>query len=105
MKTIVFIETNFTGLDAFLYCKEKGYKSVLITDNLNRFKTWFPESCLYKIEQASEIIQVKNSNDFFEVNGAIESKVGKVDAILTFAEIRTRVTATLAQAFGLKGTP
>lgn len=105
MKTIVFLETNFSGLDAFLYCQNKGYKSVLITDSPERFKSWFPESVLYKLEAATQTIKVANSNDVLEVKQAIESQVGKIDAILTFAEIRTQTVATLAREFNLKGTP
>ena len=104
MKTIVFIETNFSGLDTFKYCSERGYKSVLITDSFDRFKHWFPESCLYKLEHADQVVEVSNSDDIDELTKAIETEVGQVDAVLTFAEIRTKVTATLAQKLGLAGS-
>lgn len=103
MKTIVFIETNFSGLDAIVYCKEKGYRAVLVTDSLDRFRNWFPTSCLYKIELADIIISVSDSNDFEVVRNALTEHVESVDAILTFAEIRTHVTARLCRAFELPG--
>ncbi|NUF85484.1 ATP-grasp domain-containing protein [Acinetobacter seifertii] len=100
-KVVVFIETNFTGLDALTYCKEKGYHSVLITDSYERFLSWFPASSLSKIDQASEIINVNNSNDLEELISVLK-KFEKVDAILTFAEIRTLVTAKLAKEMNVK---
>jgi biotin carboxylase len=104
MKTIVFIETNFSGLDAIRYCSENGYHSILITDNLARFKKWFPASCLYKLEMANEIITVNNSNDFEALRDILTKRVEKIDAILTFAEIRTAITARLCMHFDLRGT-
>lgn len=103
MKTVVFIETNFSGLDAIRYCTEKGYRSVLVTDSFERFRKWFPASCLSKLDLANMIIQVKNSNDFEEVRQVLRGKLESVDALLTFAEIRTNVAARLCQAFGLRG--
>lgn len=104
MKTIVFIETNFSGLDALTYCRSKDYKSILVTDNPERFNDWFPKSVLHKINSASEILKVKNSNDFDELKKVL-SQIPHIDAILTFAEIRTLVVARLSEYFGLKGTP
>ncbi|MFC4160302.1 ATP-grasp domain-containing protein [Chitinimonas lacunae] len=103
MKTVVFIETNFSGLDAIRYCTEKGYRAVLVTDSFERFRKWFPASCLYKLDLAHMVIQVKNSNDFDEVRQTLQEKLESIDALLTFAEIRTKVAARLCKAFGLRG--
>ena len=103
MTTVVFIETNFSGLDAILYCKSKGYKSVLVSDSHERFQKWFPESCMYKLGQVDQLIQVRNSNDIAEVKQALEDNLDRVDAVLTFAEIRTEMTARLARDLKLKG--
>lgn len=103
MTTVVFIETNFSGLDAILYCKSKGYKSVLVSDSQERFKKWFPESCMYKLDQIDQLIQVRNSNDIDEVKQALQDNLDRVDAVLTFAEIRTEMTARLARDLELKG--
>ncbi|GEM74840.1 ATP-grasp domain-containing protein [Vibrio sagamiensis] len=103
MKTVVFIETNFSGLDAIVYCKKKGYHTVLITDSRERFKKWFPASSIYKIELADKIISVNNSNNKDEVISALKKEYEKVDAILTFAEIRTHVTAQICFELGLRG--
>lgn len=104
MKTIVFIETNFSGLDAIRYCKEQGYRSVLVTDSVERFRKWFPASCLYKLDLADQVISVRNSNDFEEVLRILQGRVGSIDALLTFAEIRTNVVARLCRALGLRGS-
>jgi biotin carboxylase len=103
MKTVVFIETNFSGLDAIRYCKENGYRAVLVTDSFDRFRRWFPSSVLYKLDLADQVVTVKNSNDIDEVRAALEKQVGTVDAILTFAEIRTLAVAKLCRALGLAG--
>lgn len=103
MKTVVFIETNFSGLDAIRYCSEKGYRSVLVTDNFERFRKWFPASSLYKLDLAHTIIEVKNSNDFEEVKQILQEKIGVIDALLTFAEIRTHVAAQLCKELNLRG--
>lgn len=103
MKTIVSIETNFSGLDAFEYCKMKGYRVVLVTDDLERFRKWFPEASLSKLNLVDEVIRVADSNDFEEVRAALRG-VEKIDALITFAEIRTLVTARLCKALGLRGT-
>jgi biotin carboxylase len=103
MKTIVFIETNFSGLDAITYCKEKGYRSVLVTDSRERFKKWFPACCLYKVDLVDQIISFNDSNDQEEVMAALK-KLDFIDAVLTFAEIRTRVTALICQALKLPGS-
>ncbi|WP_434632540.1 ATP-grasp domain-containing protein [Chromobacterium sp. CV08] len=104
MKTVVFIETNFSGLDALLYCKTRGYRAVLVTDSFDRFRKWFPASCLYKLDLADQIVSVNDSNDFDEVLTALKQQVGAVDALLTFAEIRTQVAARLCRALGLRGS-
>ncbi|QZO15126.1 ATP-grasp domain-containing protein [Pseudoalteromonas piscicida] len=103
MKTVVFIETNFSGLDAIVYCKEKGYHSVLVTDSRERFKKWFPASSLYKVDLADQIISVNNSNDKDEVISALKQQVKQIDAMLTFAEIRTHVTSQICRELGLSG--
>ena len=103
MTTVVFIETNFSGLDAILYCKSKGYRSVLVSDSHERFKKWFPDSCMYKLDQVDLLIQVENSNDIDEVKTALKENLDRVDAVLTFAEIRTEMTARLARDLGLRG--
>ena len=95
MKTVVFIETNFSGLDAIRYCNEVGYRSVLVTDSFERFTKWFPASVLYKLDLADFIVSVDDSNDFEQVRFVLEKQVGEIDAMLTFAEIRTAVTARL----------
>lgn len=103
MKTVVFIETNFSGLDAIRYCKEKGYRAVLVTDSFDRFRRWFPSSVLYKLDLAAQVVTVKNSNDIDEVRTALQKQVGTIDAILTFAEIRTHAVARLSRELGLSG--
>lgn len=103
MKTVVFIETNFSGLDAIVYCKEKGYRVVLVTDSLERFSKWFPASSLYKLQLVDITISVSDSNDFDVVREALKQHVESVDALLTFAEIRTLATARLCRALGLPG--
>lgn len=103
MTTVVFIETNFSGLDAILYCKSRGYRSVLVSDSHERFKKWFPESCMNKLDQVDLLIQVENSNDIDEVKAALQDNLDRVDAVLTFAEIRTEMTARLARDLGLRG--
>lgn len=103
MKTVVFVETNFSGLDAIEYCKQMGYRSVLVADNPERFRKWFPEASLSKLDLVDEVVQVADSNDFEGMRAALSS-IGKFDALMTFAEIRTLVTARLCKEFGLRGT-
>ncbi|MFR0687902.1 ATP-grasp domain-containing protein [Enterobacterales bacterium AE_CKDN230030158-1A_HGKHYDSX7] len=103
MKTIVFIETNFSGLDAIRYCNESGYRAVLVTDSIERLHKWFPASVLYKLDLADVIIPVADSNDFDAVRKVLEEQIGHIDALLTFAEIRTAVTARLCAHFDLRG--
>lgn len=104
MKTVVFIETNFSGLDAIRYCNEVGYRSILVTDSFARFRKWFPAAVMYKLDLADLIVSVDDSNDFDQVRAALEGQVGQIDALLTFAEIRTAVTAKLCAHLGLRGT-
>ena len=103
MATVVFIETNFSGLEAILYCKAKGYRTVLLSDSVERFRKWFPESTMHILDEVDQLISVPNSNDFEAVAEILQRNVGKFDALLTFAEIRTLVTAKLAKHFGLPG--
>jgi biotin carboxylase len=103
MTTVVFIETNFSGLDAILHCKSRGYRTVLVSDSHERFKKWFPESCMHKLDQVDLLIQVENSNDIDEVKAVLRKNLDRVDAVLTFAEIRTEMAARLARDLGLRG--
>jgi len=103
-KTIVSIETNFSGLDQFLFNKNKGYLTVLVTDGFERYNRWFPEESLKKLKLVDCVIPVANSNDLDEVLAALKSHVKTFDAVITFAEIRTLVTARVNQALGLRGT-
>ena len=57
MKTVVFIETNFSGLDAIAYCKQQRYRSVLVTDNFERFRKWFPASSLQRLDLVDKVIR------------------------------------------------
>ncbi|NML18023.1 ATP-grasp domain-containing protein [Azohydromonas caseinilytica] len=104
MKTVVFIETNFSGLDAIQYCKHQGYRAVLVTDNFERFKKWFPASAMHKLDLADQVITVADSNDFDQVLAALRAQLSRIDALLTFAEIRTLVAARLCRALGLRGS-
>ncbi len=104
MKTIVFIETNFSGLYAIDYCRHQNYKSVLITDSFERFEKWFPESVLGKLEQVNQLIKVNDSSNVEEVLQAIKDQVPEVDAVLTFAEIRTKTAAKICRELGLRGS-
>jgi len=103
-KTVVFIETNFSGLYAIEYCRNQQYNTVLITDSYERFKKWFPDSALCKLDLVNQIIKVSDSNDVTEVLNVIRNQIGDVDAVVTFAEIRTKTTAMLCRELGLKGS-
>jgi biotin carboxylase len=103
MKTVVFIETNFSGLDAIAWCKQRGYRSVLVTDNFERFRKWFPASSLARLDLVDKIIHVANSNDLELVSKALRNELDSIDALLTFAEIRTHIAARLCREFGLRG--
>jgi biotin carboxylase len=103
MKTVVFIETNFSGLDAIAWCKRRGYRSVLVTDNFERFHKWFPASSLARLDLVDTVIHVSNSNDLELVSQTLRTEVDAIDALLTFAEIRTHVAARLCREFGLRG--
>ncbi|HEY4139499.1 MAG TPA: ATP-grasp domain-containing protein [Casimicrobiaceae bacterium] len=103
MKTVVFIETNFSGLDAIAYCKQRGYQCVLVSDNFERFRKWFPASSLARLDLVDKMIHVSNSNDFELVSKALRSELDSIDALLTFAEIRTHIVARLCHEFGLRG--
>lgn len=104
MKTVVFNETNFSGLDAIVYCKEKGYRVVLVTDSFERFRQWFPTASLSKLDLVDQVVEVNNSNDFEVVRAALQRDVKRIDALMTYAEIRTLNTARLCAALGLRGT-
>src|SRR6201996_6359206 len=97
MKTVVFIETNFSGLDAIAYCKQRGYRSVLVTDNFERFRKWFPASSLATLDLVDKVVHVSNSNDFDQVAKALRKALNSIDALLTFAEIRTHIAARLCR--------
>src|ERR1700754_842597 len=103
MRTVVFIETNFSGLDAIAYCKQRGYQCVLVTDNFERFRKWFPASSLARLDLVDKIIHVANSNDLELVSKALRNELDSIDALLTFAEIRTHIAARLCREFGLRG--
>jgi biotin carboxylase len=103
MKTVVFIETNFSGLDAISYCKQRGYRCALVTDNFERFRKWFPASSLARLDLVDKVIHVSNSNDLELVSNALKSELDSIDALLTFAEIRTHIAARLCREFGLRG--
>jgi biotin carboxylase len=103
MKTVVFIETNFSGLDAIAYCKQQRYRSVLVTDNFERFRKWFPASSLQRLDLVDKVIHVPDSNDVEQVAKALRKELCSIDALLTFAEIRTHVAARLCREFGLRG--
>jgi biotin carboxylase len=103
MKTVVFIETNFSGLDAIAWCKLRGYRSVLVTDNFERFRKWFPASSLARLDLVDKVIHVPDSNDLEGVAKALRTELQSIDALLTFAEIRTHVAARLCREFGLRG--
>ncbi|GAB7525817.1 ATP-grasp domain-containing protein [Paraburkholderia sp. 2C] len=103
MKTVVFIETNFSGLDAIAWCKQRGYRSVLVTDNFERFRKWFPASSLARLDLVDKVIHVSNSNDLELVSKALRDELDPIDALLTFAEIRTHIAARLCREFGLRG--
>jgi biotin carboxylase len=104
MKTVVFIETNFSGLDAIVYCKNQGYRVVLVTDSFERFRKWFPTASLSKLDLVDQVVEVNDSNDFEEVRAALQREVKSIDALMTYAEIRTLNTARLCAALGLRGT-
>lgn len=104
MKHIVFIETNFSGLEAIQYCHAKGYQTYLITDSLERFERWFPESDLKRLDLVSKIISISDSNNESEILQVISEQIKHVDAVITFAEIRTKITAKIAGQLGLSGT-
>ena len=101
MKTVVFIETNFSGLDAIAYCKAKGYRAVLVTDSFDRFRNWFPEASLSKLDKVDQVVSVQCSSDVDEVVEALQKQVEQIDAVLTFAEIRTLTAAVICQRLGL----
>ncbi|MDQ7978665.1 ATP-grasp domain-containing protein [Paraburkholderia sp. SARCC-3016] len=103
MKTVVFIETNFSGLDAIAYCRQRGYRSVLVTDNFERFRKWFPASALARLDLVDKVVRVPNSNDLEQVSKALEGELDSIDALLTFAEIRTHIAARLCRELGLRG--
>src|SRR5580704_15117333 len=92
-KRVVFIETNFSGLYAIEYCRNQNYETVLITDSYERFKKWFPASALSKLDLVDKIIKVSDSSDVSEVLDVIRSQLINVDALITFAEIRTKTAA------------
>ena len=104
MKTVVFIETNFSGLDAISYCKRMGYRTVLVADSFKRFQHWFPEASLAKLNMVDQVITVANSNDFEQVLSALRRDLKQIDALMTFAEIRTRICARLCRSLALRGT-
>jgi biotin carboxylase len=104
MKTVVFIETNFSGLDAIVYCKKKRYRVVLVTDGFERYQQWFPSASMSKLDLVDQVVEVNNSNDFEEVRTALEREVRSIGALMTYAEIRTLNAAQLCAALGLRGT-
>jgi len=104
MKTVAFNETNLTGLYAIEYCKHQGYQVALVMDDPERPRRWFPEADLQRLKLVDRVIQVANSNDVNEVKKALLLSGEKIDALLTFAEIRTKATAAVCRELGLRGT-
>lgn len=103
-KTVVFIETNFSGLYAIEYCRNQNYQTVLITDSYERFKKWFPAAALSKLDLVDKIIKVSDSSDTSEILDVIKNQLGTVDALITFAEIRTKTAAFVCAELGLRGS-
>lgn len=104
MKAVVFIETNFTGVDAIRKSAHAGIKCYLVTSDYEFMKSMLPHDMFDGFENLVEIIKVQKSDDVEEVLAAIQSLKVPVGAVLSFSQFRVLCAAKVAARLGLKGT-
>lgn len=102
MKSVAFIETNFTGMDAIKKAAAIGIKCYLVTSDFQLLKKLLPEELFSDFDNCAEIIPVKNSDDVIEVSEALAGL--KLSAVITFSQFRLIATTQIAKKLGLMAT-
>lgn len=104
MQSVVFIESNFTGLDALKKAANAGYVCYLVTSNLKQLKSLLPDELFAGLEDCATIITVENSDEPSEILAAFERLEIKPSAVLSFSQFRLIAASRVAKALGLKAT-
>lgn len=104
MKTVVFIETNFTGIDAIVSSAKAGIKSYLVTSDLPLLKRLLPEELFAGLEANATVINVRRSDDISEVIDTLKNIPHKIDAVMTFSQFRLVAAAQIAEKLGLRAS-
>ncbi|MBX9769400.1 MAG: ATP-grasp domain-containing protein, partial [Bdellovibrionales bacterium] len=104
MKSIAFVESNFTGIDAIRSAARAGYKCYLITSDYKHLKSMLPHDIFEGFDECVEVVRVSDSNDFMVLTQAVSGLGTPISAIVTFSQFRTLVVAKVAKHLGLRGT-
>jgi len=104
MKSVVFIECNFTGIDAIVSASKAGIKCYLITSDLDLLKSMLPKTFFDHLHESVDIIKVQNSDNVEEVLSTIDQLNLKPSAVLTFSQFRLVTASHVASRLNLKCT-
>lgn len=99
---IVLIESNFSGVSAIEMAFAAGYQVTLLTHNLNALVNLLPVGSEHSLRLANEIVEV-DTTDVDKLLELIQKLPNKPDAVLTFSQPFTSITAQLAKRLGLRG--
>ncbi|MBI3297502.1 MAG: ATP-grasp domain-containing protein [Elusimicrobia bacterium] len=101
MRRALFIETNFSGVDAVLRCRAARIEPLLVTAGLAGLADKLPAGSLGRLRAAATIVQVRDPLDE-EALAPVAARL-RPDAILSFSQAHTLVAARLARRLGLRG--
>lgn len=104
MQSIVFVESNFTGIDAIRSASRAGFKCYLLTADYKQLRSMLPHDIFEAFDSCCEILNVKNSDDENEILETIDKIGTPVAAVITFSQFRIMTVAKVAKRLGLPGT-
>ncbi len=102
MKSIAFIESNFTGIDAIKSASAAGIKCYLVTSDFKKLMSMLPHDLFENFDGVCELVMVRNSDDPKEVTDALKNL--SLSAVMTFSQFRLITAAKVAAALGLMHT-
>lgn len=99
---VVLVESNFSGISAIASAVQAGNRVTLLTHDLDQLIGLLPLGSGELLRLASEIIQVETT-DLDAMERVIRVLKQTPDAVLTFSQPFTSITARLARRLNLKG--
>ncbi len=104
MKSVVFIESNFTGIDAIMKASRAGHKCYLVTSDFEKLKSMLPHDIFEAFGGTCQVINVKNSDDVEEVLATVRNLPQPLSAVMTFSQFRLVTASKVAKSLGLRFT-